>query len=51
MLTSIKTTDYRTPECEVLQIAPAEILCTSPGSFGGSTEDMGGLEDILGGNN
>ena len=42
--------DYQAPECEVIAIDPAEILCTSPGSFPGSTEDLGGLEDLLGNN-
>ena len=51
MLISNNRKDYRTPECEVLKITPAEILCTSSGSVGGSTEDMGGLEDIFGNNN
>ena len=51
MLNLAKNKDYAAPQCEILLIAPAEILCSSPGSFGGSTEDLGGLEDILGGNN
>lgn len=51
MLISNNRKDYRTPECEILKIAPAEILCSSPGSFGGSTEDVGDLEDIFGNNN
>lgn len=42
--------DYQAPECYVITIDSPEILCTSPGSFPGSTEDLGGLEDLLGNN-
>ena len=40
--------DYCAPTCDVVMMAPVEILCASQGTFGGSTEDIGNLEDIFG---
>ena len=51
MLKSNYFKNYNTPKCDVLTIAPAEILCTSQGAAFGTTEDMGTLEDIFGINN
>lgn len=43
--------EYHSPKCDILTIAPAEILCMSLASAQGMTEDMGTLEDIFGINN
>lgn len=51
MMRSTYSRNYDTPKCDVLTIAPAEILCTSQGTAFGTTEDMGTLEDIFGINN
>ena len=49
MLKTKQIKNYRTPMCEIVLIAQAEILCTSTTSatFGASTEDMGELDDIF----
>ena len=42
-------TPYASPMSEVVEINSLEVLCTS--NLGGSTEDVGDLDDIFGGNN
>ena len=42
---------YSSPMCEVLEMSSPEVLCQSNVNFGGSTEDVGNLEDIFGSNN
>lgn len=46
MKTKRVTEDYRSPECTVIEVTVEGMLC---GSIGMTTEDMGGLEDVLGG--
>ena len=42
---------YAAPMCEVLDMIAPEILCMSNLQPGGTTEDVGELDDIFGGNN
>ncbi|MBR6731445.1 MAG: hypothetical protein IKL91_01905 [Bacteroidales bacterium] len=51
MLNLTDSKNYHTPMCDVLTMAPVEVLCTSQASALGTTEDMGTLEDIFGINN